>query len=109
MAETPHSDNAAGAFGAFNCSLKRHAGPGVLYYLHCCSAAALLFIDAFAEMLKIEQYYQRGKNVVHALQALIIFLGAIVTIAIYTKGGGHDGRIDYYFLLVSAPFVLYEL
>ena len=60
-------------------------------------------------MVTIDRYYQRGKNVVHALQALVIFLGAIVTIAIYTKGGNGDGRIDYYFLLVSTPFIFHEL
>ena len=60
-------------------------------------------------MVTIDRYYQRGKNVVHALQALVIFLGAIVTIAIYTKGGKGDGRIDYYFLLVSTPFIFHEL
>ena len=68
-----------------------------------------MFTDVYAGMVKTEQYYQRGKNVVHALQALIIFLGAIITIAIYTKGGGHDGRIDYYFLLVSTPFIMHEI
>ena len=60
-------------------------------------------------MVAIEKYYQRGKNVVHALQALVIFLGAIVTIAIYTKGGEGDGRINYYFVLVSTPFIFYEV
>ena len=60
-------------------------------------------------MVTIDRYYQRGKNVVHALQALVIFLGAIVTIAIYTRGGKGDGRIDYYFLLVSTPFIFHEL
>ena len=56
-------------------------------------------------MVTIERYYQRGKNVVHALQALVIFIGAIVTIAIYTKGGKGDGRINYYFVLVTTPFI----
>ena len=52
-------------------------------------------------MVAIEKYYQRGKNLVHALQGLLIFLGAIVTIAIFAKGGKGDGRINYYFVLVS--------
>ena len=60
-------------------------------------------------MVAIEKYYQRGKNVVHALQALVIFLGAIVTIAIFTKGGEGDGRINYYFVLVNTPSVFHEI
>ena len=56
-------------------------------------------------MVTIERYYQRGKNVVHALQALVIFIGAIVTIAIYTKGGKGDGGINYFFVLVSTLFI----
>ena len=60
-------------------------------------------------MVAIEKYYQRGKNVVHALQALVIFLGAIVTIAIFTKGGNGDGRINYYFVLVSTASIFHEV
>ena len=45
-------------------------------------------------------YYQRAKKGIHALQALIIFIGALITIAIFTKGGQGDGRINYYFVLV---------
>ena len=60
-------------------------------------------------MVAIEKYYQRGKNVVHALQALVIFLGAIVTIAIFTKGGKGDGRINYYFVLVSTASIFHEV
>ena len=52
-------------------------------------------------MAAIARYYQKAKNGVHALQALIIFIGAAITIALYTKGGQGDGRINYYFVLVS--------
>ena len=47
------------------------------------------------------QYYQRAKNVIHAIQALAIFIAWAITIAILTKGGKLDGRIWYYFALVS--------
>lgn len=52
-------------------------------------------------MPAIARFYQRGKNGVHGLQALLIFIGAAVTIAIFVKGGQGDGRIRYYFALVS--------
>jgi len=54
-------------------------------------------------MAAIARYYQRAKNGVHALQALIIFIGACITIAMFTKGGISDGRINYYFALVHFP------
>lgn len=53
-------------------------------------------------MAAAARYYQRAKNAVHALQALLMFIGAIITIAIYTKGGKSDGRINYFFVLVRA-------
>ena len=52
-------------------------------------------------MLSIARYYQRTKNVIHAIQALAIFVGWAMIIAILTKGGKTDGRIWYYFALVS--------
>ena len=88
---------------------KETRSPGVLYCLHYYSSTALLIIDAYAEMVAIDRYYQRGKNVVHALQALLIFLGALVTIAIYTKGGNGDGRVNYYFVLVSTHFIFNKI
>ena len=57
-------------------------------------------------MAAIAAYYQRAKNGLHALQALLIFLGAVITIALYTKGGRGDGRINYYFILVSKVLAL---
>ena len=53
-------------------------------------------------MVSIAKYYQRAKNGVHALQALIIFIGAVITIAIFVKSGQGDGRINYYFVLVCS-------
>jgi len=47
-------------------------------------------------------HYQRVKNGIHALQALLIFIGAAITIAVFSKGGKGDGRINYYFVLVSS-------
>lgn len=53
-------------------------------------------------MARFSQYYQRVKNVLHALQALAIFVAWAITIAILTKTGKVDGRIWYYFALVSS-------
>lgn len=52
-------------------------------------------------MTPFAQYYQRAKNVIHAIQALAIFVAWAITIAIVTKEGKLDGRIWYYFTLVS--------
>ena len=60
-------------------------------------------------MAAAASYYQRAKNAVHALQALFIFIGAIITIAIYTKGGKGDGRINYFFGLVRSLPLSYEV
>ena len=48
------------------------------------------------------QYYLRVKNVLHAIQALAIFVAWIMTIAILTKGGRLDGRVWYCFALVNS-------
>lgn len=53
-------------------------------------------------MARFSQYYQRVKNVIHALQALAIFVAWALLIAILTKTGKVDGRIWYYFALVSS-------
>lgn len=45
------------------------------------------------------QYHQRAKNVIHAIQALAIFVAWAITIAILTRGGKLDGRVWYYFAL----------
>ena len=55
-------------------------------------------------MIPFARYYQRVKNVIHATQALAIFIAWAITIAILTKGGKFDGRIWYYFALVSSFF-----
>lgn len=51
-------------------------------------------------MLSIARVYQRAKNGVHALQALLIFIAAAMMIAVFTKGGQNDGRLRFYFALV---------
>ena len=53
-------------------------------------------------MSRFSQYYQRVKNVIHALQALGLFVAWAITIAILTKRGKVDGRVWYYFALVSS-------
>lgn len=46
-------------------------------------------------------YLGKAKNAVHAIQALTIFLGWCLTIAIFTQDGSTDGRTRYFFALVS--------
>lgn len=47
------------------------------------------------------RYYQRAKNGIHALQALLILILATLTIAVFTQESQGDGRIRYAFVLVS--------
>ena len=42
----------------------------------------------------------RTKNIIHFVQAFIIFLAWAMTIAIWTKGDGIDGRTVWYWILV---------
>lgn len=42
----------------------------------------------------------RTKNILHGIQGLIIFLAWALTIAVFTKGGGIDGRSAWYWALV---------
>ena len=53
-------------------------------------------------MARFAQYYQRAKNVIHAIQALAIFVAWAMIIALLTKEGKLDGRIWYYFALVGS-------
>jgi len=46
-------------------------------------------------------YLPKAKNAAHAIQALTIFLGWCLTIAIFTQDGSTDGRTRYFFALVS--------
>ena len=49
----------------------------------------------------------RMKNVVHGVQAVLIFLAWALTIAVWTKGDGIDGRTAWYWALVSfLPLIL---
>ncbi|KAI9929828.1 hypothetical protein AWENTII_003728 [Aspergillus wentii] len=51
----------------------------------------------------------RAKNIVHAAQAFIIFLAWALTIAVFTKGDGIDGRSAWYFALCwfTIPGLIY--
>ncbi|KAL1962604.1 hypothetical protein VTN77DRAFT_9397 [Rasamsonia byssochlamydoides] len=51
----------------------------------------------------------RIKNIIHAFQAFVIFLGWALTIAVFTKGDGIDGRSAWYFGLcwLTAPALIY--
>lgn len=46
----------------------------------------------------------RIKNVVHGVQAVAIFFAWALTIAVWTKGGGIDGRSAWYWALVSSDW-----
>ena len=56
------------------------------------------------------RFYQRVKNIIYAIQALVIFVAAMITIAIFTKSGQSDTRITYFFILclVCIPFLIYQ-
>ena len=43
----------------------------------------------------------RTKNILHFVQGFIIFIAWALTIAIWTKSGGIDGRTGWYWGLVS--------
>ncbi|KAN0085510.1 hypothetical protein V8E54_001977 [Elaphomyces granulatus] len=49
------------------------------------------------------------KNGLHAIQGLIIFLAWVLTIAVFTKGNGVDGRSGWYFGMcwLSIPALIY--
>lgn len=51
----------------------------------------------------------RTKNLIHFVQALIIFVAWAMTIAIWTKGDGIDGRTVWYWVLcwISIPALVY--
>ncbi|KAL3452983.1 chaperone binding protein [Aspergillus insuetus] len=51
----------------------------------------------------------RTKNLIHGFQGFLIFLGWALTIAVFTKGGGIDGRSGWYFALcwISIPALIY--
>ncbi|PWY85850.1 hypothetical protein BO94DRAFT_557259 [Aspergillus sclerotioniger CBS 115572] len=51
----------------------------------------------------------RTKNIIHGFQAFIIFLAWVLTIAVFTKGHGIDGREAWYWALCwfSIPGLIY--
>jgi translocation protein SEC72 len=51
----------------------------------------------------------RTKNSLHAIQGFIIFLAWVLTIAVFTKGDGVDGRSGWYFGMcwLSIPALIY--
>lgn len=54
-------------------------------------------------MIGIARWYQRVKNAIHAVQALIIFIAWAIAIALFTQKARKDGRVYYYFALVHSP------
>ncbi|KAL5336525.1 hypothetical protein BJX70DRAFT_372238 [Aspergillus crustosus] len=51
----------------------------------------------------------RSKNLIHGVQGFVIFIAWAMTIAIFTKGGGIDGRAGWYFGLcwLTIPALIY--
>ncbi|KAJ5906989.1 uncharacterized protein N7473_003905 [Penicillium subrubescens] len=51
----------------------------------------------------------RTKNIIHFVQAFVIFIAWAMTIAIWTKGNGIDGRTVWYWILcwISLPALVY--
>lgn len=47
----------------------------------------------------------RTKNIIHFIQAFIIFFAWALTIAIWTKGDGIDPRTVWYWVLVSLAYL----
>ena len=58
----------------------------------------------------LNRFYQRAKNIIHAVQALLIFVALMITVAIFTKGGQSDSRITYNFVLclMCIPVLIYQ-
>lgn len=56
------------------------------------------------------RFFQRAKNVIHAVQTLLIFVAAMITIATFKKSGQSDTRVTYYFVLcfISILFLIYQ-
>ncbi|KAJ9262233.1 hypothetical protein DTO195F2_3620 [Paecilomyces variotii] len=51
----------------------------------------------------------RIKNFIHGFQGFVIFIAWAMTVAIFTRTGSNDGRIDWYFALcwVTIPALIY--
>ena len=79
-----------------------------LFNLHRTHLSAFFLLShvpldsSLTPMPQFSQYYQRVKNVIHAVQALAIFVAWAIIIAILTKRGRIDGRVWYNFALVSS-------
>lgn len=48
-----------------------------------------------------QSYIQKCKVVAHVFQAIFIFVGLCITIAVFTKDGETGGATKYYLALVS--------
>jgi hypothetical protein len=44
---------------------------------------------------------QKAKMAIHTVQAILLFVAACITIAMFTKEGHSDGRGKWFFTLVS--------
>jgi hypothetical protein len=47
---------------------------------------------------------QQAKMALHTTQAILLFVAACITIAMFTKDGHSDGRGKWFFSLVSGTF-----
>lgn len=54
--------------------------------------------------------YQRTKNIIHGIQASVVLLAGIITIAIIAQNGGGDSRLTYFLVVCIAtfPFLAYQ-
>ncbi|KAL8768398.1 MAG: hypothetical protein Q9194_005716, partial [Teloschistes cf. exilis] len=57
-----------------------------------------------------ENFLQKLKTILHAIQGLIVFLAWAITIAIFTKPGSTDGRTKFFFALCwfTIPLLIYQ-
>ncbi|KAI4103407.1 MAG: hypothetical protein L6R37_003846 [Teloschistes peruensis] len=57
-----------------------------------------------------ENFLQKLKIILHAIQGLIVFLAWAITIAIFTKPGSTDGRTKFFFALCwfTIPLLIYQ-
>lgn len=51
-----------------------------------------------------QSYMQKAKAGAHLAQALLIFIGGCLALAVLNMSGGTSGEIGYFFGLVRLPF-----
>jgi hypothetical protein len=54
-----------------------------------------------------QTYIQKAKAGLHFAQAIFIFIGGCLALAVLTKDGGTGGQVGFYFALVSYTYIWY--